>query len=171
MLSTRWNSLWECLLTVIFFVGYFIMVSVATLQSIEWKDDCWMMNCKGLGRKQSWPNWGSIPAFAWKGYRKPQNISVRTAEVEAMIQTEHLLNMSVVLPVHQLAQFCSVKLIYLGNEVFRAGLWSTSSYALECLSHFTSSDNLLLAECHQLIPLKAQNDSGWAPSVNAAKKI
>jgi hypothetical protein len=53
------------------------------IQSIKWKDDCWMMNCKGLGRLQSWPAWGTIPAFAWKDYGKPQKNSVWKADFPA----------------------------------------------------------------------------------------
>jgi hypothetical protein len=31
----------------------------------------WIMNCKGLVRKLSWPNLGTAPAFPWRKYEKP----------------------------------------------------------------------------------------------------
>jgi hypothetical protein len=34
--------------------------------------DGWMTNWKGFGRKQSWPNQGTIAPFAWQGERKQQ---------------------------------------------------------------------------------------------------
>jgi hypothetical protein len=38
-----------------------------------------MINWKGFGRKQPWPNQGTVPAFTWRDYEKPQNPSVMIA--------------------------------------------------------------------------------------------
>jgi hypothetical protein len=44
----------------------------------------WLMNRKWFQRKQSWPNWGIIPAFARTEEKRKTSISVVAA-----IQTEH----------------------------------------------------------------------------------
>jgi len=38
-----------------------------------------MINWKGFGRKQPWPNQGTVPAFTWRDYEEPQNPSVMIA--------------------------------------------------------------------------------------------
>lgn len=53
------------------FVGY--LTTLAVMRPI--------MNWKGLGRKRSWPNGGTLPAFAWKDRIKPRKVSVRIAEI------------------------------------------------------------------------------------------
>jgi hypothetical protein len=54
--------------------------------------DWWMMNCKGSAIEQSSPVRGTIPAFAWRGWGKPRNISGRIADVPTEIRTEHIPN-------------------------------------------------------------------------------
>jgi hypothetical protein len=46
-----------------------------------------MMNWKGFGSGQSWPNLGTAPAFAWMVWGKP-----RIAGGAAMIRTDHVPN-------------------------------------------------------------------------------
>jgi hypothetical protein len=55
---------------------------------------CRMMNWKGFGRKQLWPNQGIILQFAWRNWGKPRKPSVRIADVPAKIRTEQILNAS-----------------------------------------------------------------------------
>jgi hypothetical protein len=43
------------------------------LYSTEWKDDRWMMNCKGCGRKRSWPNLRQYPGMCLEDWGKPRN--------------------------------------------------------------------------------------------------
>jgi hypothetical protein len=57
----------------------------------------WFMNWKEIGRKQSWPHRGIIPAVHWKDWEEPRSASVRIAE----IWTEQLPNTSL----HQFARF------------------------------------------------------------------
>jgi hypothetical protein len=67
----------QSIVTLFFLVGYLTIVWVARLCSVEWYHDRWMMNWKGFGRKRSWPNQDTIPAFAWKNWgksQKPQDI-------------------------------------------------------------------------------------------------
>jgi hypothetical protein len=40
-----------------------------------------MMNRKGFGRKWSWPNLGTVPAFAGRDYRKARKTVVRIDSV------------------------------------------------------------------------------------------
>jgi hypothetical protein len=46
-----------------------------------------MMNCRGCGRKQSWPNlrYSIILSFAWQDCGKPQKTAVRIAGLQADI--------------------------------------------------------------------------------------
>jgi hypothetical protein len=37
---------------------------------VIWYDDRWIMNWKGFGRKRSWPNGVTIPAFLWRDWKK-----------------------------------------------------------------------------------------------------
>lgn len=55
-------------------VGCRLFSSVFSVKSVQCCMVGWrMMNWKGLGRKWSLPNWGTIPAFAWGDWkRKPQ---------------------------------------------------------------------------------------------------
>jgi hypothetical protein len=45
-----------------------------------------MVNWKGFGRKRSWLNQGTIPAFAWREWVRPRN-PLRVADVSAEIRT------------------------------------------------------------------------------------
>jgi hypothetical protein len=50
---------------------------------------------KELGRMWklwSWLNRGTVPAFAWRDWRKPRKASVKIASIPAEIQAEHLPN-------------------------------------------------------------------------------
>jgi hypothetical protein len=62
--------------------------------SVEWEDDTrtWTICCKGLGRRQSYPNRGTIPSFDWRNWGKPWIFSVIVAGVPALIRTERLPN-------------------------------------------------------------------------------
>jgi hypothetical protein len=40
------------------------------LYNVEWKDDRWIMNCKGCGRKWSWLNFRCYPGICLKVLRK-----------------------------------------------------------------------------------------------------
>lgn len=50
----------------------------------------------GSGKKQAGLVWGTVPAFVWRDWRKPQEISGQNNWDLAEIWTEHLLNMRVV---------------------------------------------------------------------------
>jgi hypothetical protein len=61
-----------------------------------------MLNLQGLERKQSWPNLGTIPAFAWRTEENHENLSQnsqylgqgRPSEYEAGVLTtgsQHLV--------------------------------------------------------------------------------
>jgi hypothetical protein len=50
------------------FIGAFSVTH--TKYSVEWKDDTWMMNRKGCGRKQSWPNISYYPGICLEGLMK-----------------------------------------------------------------------------------------------------
>jgi hypothetical protein len=52
-----------------------------------------MMNWKGYGRKQSWPNLRYFPNIFLEGLRKLQKTSVRIAGLWAEILSQDLLNM------------------------------------------------------------------------------
>jgi hypothetical protein len=71
------------------FVGYLIMHSVARQYSVEWMDGRLMIIWKEFGRKRLWPNWGSLPAFAWRNWGKSQ----KTLSQDSW-DSEHLTNMS-----------------------------------------------------------------------------
>lgn len=45
------------------------------------------------GRKQSWPNWGTLPAFSWTDWGKSLKSLFRIGDVAAEIQTKHLLSL------------------------------------------------------------------------------
>jgi hypothetical protein len=67
------------------FVAYLMTPSqYLRLYSIEWENDRQMMNCKGFGRKRSWPN--------WRYWRKPQKTPFRIASLQAKIWTWDLPN-------------------------------------------------------------------------------
>jgi hypothetical protein len=68
------------------------MLSISRLISIGWQDDWSMMNWEGFGRKRSWPNWGTIPAFAWRETHK--KILTLDGRCRDVIRTEHHLHTS-----------------------------------------------------------------------------
>jgi hypothetical protein len=46
---------------------------------------------KGCGRKRSWSNRDTIPAFGWRALRKPRT-AFKVAGILAEIRTEHIPN-------------------------------------------------------------------------------
>jgi hypothetical protein len=64
-----------------------------SLYSLEWKDDTWMMNWKGCGRRQSsWPNLKYYPSICLQGLRKTtKNLSENTG-LRTEIWTQKLQN-------------------------------------------------------------------------------
>lgn len=115
---------------------------------------------EGFGMKRSWPNWGTILAFAWRDWGKSRKPSFGIAVMPAEIQTEH----------HQIKvwsitsrQMCSVKTLpeyWLtpvyhiarchileersfsidGHEHFVSGSWMFTS-CVSCISHCVSCVN------------------------------
>jgi hypothetical protein len=63
--SCVWNEMDLSALAWLCFMVYFMALSVSRLCSIERLDDWEMMNYQGFGRKRSWYNRVTIPAFAW----------------------------------------------------------------------------------------------------------
>jgi hypothetical protein len=63
---------------------------VTILYSIEWWDDWWMKDWKGLRKNRPWLNRGTIPKFSWRGWREERKTSVGIVGVPAEIQTEDL---------------------------------------------------------------------------------
>jgi hypothetical protein len=53
-----------------------------------------MMNWEGFGRKQSWPNAGTIPAFSWRDQGKTLKASVMVASAPAEVLLVHRPNSS-----------------------------------------------------------------------------
>jgi hypothetical protein len=43
------------------------------LSSNKWNDDRWMINYKGCGKKQLWPNFNVLSSHVLRDWRKPQN--------------------------------------------------------------------------------------------------
>jgi hypothetical protein len=57
-------------------MAYFATLLLSTLYSVKWQDDCGMMNWTTYGKKWSWPNGCTIPAFAWTDWGKiTQNLN------------------------------------------------------------------------------------------------
>jgi hypothetical protein len=52
--------------------------------------DWWIINWKGLGRKQCFSDRGNIATFAWTDWEKVGNTSVRTAGVLVEIRTQRI---------------------------------------------------------------------------------
>jgi hypothetical protein len=63
-----------------------MMLSIATLYSVELLDNILMIIWKGFGRR------GTVMVFAWTDCMKPRKTSVRIAGLPTEIRTEHLLN-------------------------------------------------------------------------------
>jgi hypothetical protein len=59
--------------------------------NVEWYVRRWIMNWKGFARKWLWPNWCSIPFFAWRDWRKPRKY-IRIADIPAYVSIGHLPN-------------------------------------------------------------------------------
>jgi hypothetical protein len=70
-------------------VTFFTTLPVARLYSAEWYAH-WWTNWKGFGRKQLWPNRGTISSTALRGWGKPRKLPVSIAGVPFEIRTEHL---------------------------------------------------------------------------------
>jgi hypothetical protein len=64
-----------------------------------------MIIWKGYGKKQLWPNWVTILAFALRDWGNPRRTSVWMDDVPAEIWTNRLLNTSRALPQCQAVQF------------------------------------------------------------------
>jgi hypothetical protein len=75
-------------------VGCLKELSVAKLLGVERVDDRLINIWKGFGRKRSWLNRGTIPAFAWRATGKPREISVRILDVQDVVRNQNLLNTS-----------------------------------------------------------------------------
>jgi hypothetical protein len=54
-----------------------------------------VIKLKVFGRKWSWPDRGTIPAFVWRDWAEIRKCSVSAADVVADIWTEHVPNTSV----------------------------------------------------------------------------
>jgi hypothetical protein len=67
----------------------FTFSSLAWLYSIEWKNERRMTTWKGFGRKQSWLIRVITPEFLWRDWGNPRNTSVRVADIQSEIRTEH----------------------------------------------------------------------------------
>lgn len=85
-----WTNL-ALLIEVLHFIVYRLFNDDAC--SSAWKD-LWIMNWKGSGRKQSWPNLRYYPGICLEELRKITRTWVRIVGVTADIVTGHILNIS-----------------------------------------------------------------------------
>jgi hypothetical protein len=68
-IKNRWD---ECTSPkiVYFICSLFNYALSVTQHNVEWKDDRWMVNWKGCGRKRSWPKLRYYPGICLEGPRK-----------------------------------------------------------------------------------------------------
>jgi hypothetical protein len=65
--------------------------------NIQWRDNKWIMNCKGFGKKRTWPNLRYYPGICLEGLRKPWKTSVMITglQPEILIGTSWIQSSSV----------------------------------------------------------------------------
>jgi hypothetical protein len=83
-----------------------------------------MMNCKGIGRKQSWPIRHIIPSRACREREKPQKTSARIADDTAEIRTDDLPIQVRSIAATPAARFCmssSTQSTLMFSEAYAAG--------------------------------------------------
>jgi hypothetical protein len=68
--------------------GFELRAGAATLYSVEWKYDRWMIIWKGCGRKLSWPNYKVLPGLLLEGLRKTTKSQVSIAGLRNLSNTK-----------------------------------------------------------------------------------
>jgi hypothetical protein len=78
--------------TCLFVVCLTMLLQLFRLHGVECKDNRWMMNWKGYGRKRLWPNFRYHTSTCLEGLSKTTKTSVRIACIGTEIWTRHLPN-------------------------------------------------------------------------------